>query len=59
MTTLGVATEPYPSRGRSHDFVLIRVRIESDAAFAARRDELFGATDMAPILSYWRASGLQ
>lgn len=58
LMTLGVATEPYPTNGRSHDFVLIRGAIRSDPDFATQRDELFGATDVSPMVRYWRENGL-
>jgi hypothetical protein len=42
LTTLGVATEPSPSSGRSHDFVLIRGEHPLSGEECGRRDELFG-----------------
>jgi hypothetical protein len=56
LTTLGVATQPIPSGdGRAHDFVFIHGGIRSDPEFRQRRDELFGAPDMAPFVARWDA----
>jgi len=38
--TVGFATEPYPSSGRSHDFVLMRGEFHLDAEQRAERDAL-------------------
>lgn len=58
LATLGVATEPYPSDGRSHDFMFIRGAIRSDPEFAAHRDQLFGVMDFSRMVRYWRENGL-
>ncbi len=42
LTTLGIATEPIPTPGRSHDFVLIRATFHFTADEKIQRDELFG-----------------
>lgn len=54
LLTLGVTTDPIPSEHRTHDFVLIQGGIRSDATFRTRRDDLFGAIDVEPMLAYWR-----
>lgn len=57
LTTLGVATQPLPSpTGRAFDFALIRGGIRSDPDFRSRRDEIFGAPDMRPIVERWTDS---
>jgi len=49
LTTLGIATEPAPSPGRSHDFVLIRADFPLEDDERLRRDELFGTLpDVVP-----------
>jgi hypothetical protein len=41
--TLGVATEPYPSAGRSHDYMLCEGRLwDENEEFSRNRDELYG-----------------
>jgi hypothetical protein len=42
ITTLGVATEPVPTAGRSHDYFLLQGVVTLDAAGRESRDELFG-----------------
>lgn len=57
LRTLGIATQPIPSGdGRAHDFVFVQGGIRSDPRFRARRDELFGAVDMASLVECWVSS---
>ncbi|MEX0664734.1 MAG: hypothetical protein WD598_08185 [Acidimicrobiia bacterium] len=53
LMTLGIGTEPIPTDGRSHDFVMIQGGIQSDSDFRTRRDELFQPIDVEPMLEYW------
>lgn len=53
LVTLGVATQPIPTDGRAHDFVMIQGDIRSDPGFRARRDEILGAIDVEPMVDYW------
>jgi hypothetical protein len=53
LLTVGVATEPIPSMGRSHDFFLVSGGIRSDPEFRAHRDELFGKPDLSQFLRMW------
>lgn len=42
LVTLGVATEPYPAGGRSHDYVLCEGEVwEAQADFVNRLDDLY------------------
>jgi hypothetical protein len=41
VTTLGVATEPVPVAGRSHDFFLLRGNVRIEPVEKKRRDQLF------------------
>lgn len=46
--TVGVATEPYPSAGRSHDLMIIRADIRLDDQTRKMRDELLRDLISAP-----------
>ena len=59
LTTLGIATEPSPSPGRSHDFFLLRAAFDFSEEERRHRDELFGPLPSeAPgfALSRWASS---
>ncbi|MPZ68307.1 MAG: hypothetical protein GEU71_02130 [Actinobacteria bacterium] len=42
VTTLGVATDPVPTAGRSHDYVLLRGQLQLEPNERTRRDKMFG-----------------
>lgn len=57
VTTLGIATEPYPNDGRSQDFVLLEGDIPLPPEKRGERDDLFGALPVPDeILDKLRAS---
>jgi len=43
LVTLGIATEPIPTTGRSHDFCLVQATFDLTESEKSMRDEIFGA----------------
>jgi hypothetical protein len=56
LVTLGVATEPLPTPGRSHDFMIISGGIRSDREWQDQLDEMFGTPDLTAFVEMWKAS---
>lgn len=54
LVTVGVATEPLPSTGRSHDMVLIEGPLDIDDARRAQRDLLFEPPDFSVFVESWK-----
>jgi len=48
LVTLGIATEPYPNEGRSHDYVLIRGPMDPPADVRASMDSMYPMPEIHP-----------
>lgn len=57
LITVGIATEPIPSNGRSHDMILVQGGFDFDDAHKAERDRLFEVRDFTPMVEMWRGTG--